>query len=302
MIDIDGLTQIEIEELFSQENLNEYMSIELAVFLEQMEQSHYDILEKHVPDRSEDVMLKLIAFLGDSTIGHQLETGERRIELEHTISFVATLFQEANYNEKMQKAIDLIADFDTILYDLEQNVKHTDDGGFYTETSLIVGFDIGTNTKINEYQNLVRFRLPMIEEPKPHTVGMSGGYELDSGKTVLNRGEQSQLQECLDVLNILQRNAYTMNEAGYSEERDIIMTKLQSDNWKKPHLSDTALYEENMLKCDTLMLTTHETYTVMKDRQFYFPWKFDMRGRMYCVAYDLNLQGSSYKKATLKAG
>ncbi|MCH9735760.1 MAG: hypothetical protein K0U78_14615 [Actinomycetia bacterium] len=300
MIDIDGLTQIEIEELFSQENLNEYISIELAVFLEQMEQEHYDILATHV-DTPIETMMKLIAFFGDAKIGHQLDTGERVIELEYAMSFVSTLFKEDEYNNRMQRAIDLIADFDTILYDLQQSVRMSDDGGYYTETSLIVGFSIGKDTKINEYTNLVRFRLPLIEEPLAHTEKSSGGYHLDSGKVVLNRGEQNQPQECLDVLNKLQCNAYTLNEVSYTDERLLIMDKLQSNNWKNPNKSDIQLLEDNEAKCDTIMLTTHETYKTMENKKFYFAWKFDMRGRMYSIGYDLNLQATSYKKASLKA-
>ena len=301
MLDIQGKSQLDIETMFSQEALEEYMSIELANFLESLEEKHYIMLAKHVSvDSAVGAMYKMIAFLGDSNVGHRMDTGDRRLELELVVSYFANLFDESQYNERMRLAVDLVADFDGILYDLEQQQLLSDSGAWYTETTIIVGFDIGTDTKINEYQNLTRFRLPMIEKPMEHERGFAGGYMLNPEKSVTNRGEQHQPQNCLDVLNTLQANAYTMRAVDYTEERALVMEKLQSDNWKYPNRSDSDLFQENEAKCDVIMMTTHETYETMKDLTFYFPWKFDMRGRMYSVGYDLNLQASKYKKATLK--
>jgi len=300
MIDIENKSQLEIEEMFSQEKLNEYMAIELAQFVENLEDQHYLQLGEHVGHEAMfDVMFKMIAFLGDKSIGHYLDNGDRRLELELVVSYFANFFEETNYNDRMKLAVELVADFDTILYDLDQKHLMSDRGEWYTETSVIVQFHIGNDTKIQEYQNLVRFRLPMIEKPIDHTKGFAGGYNINPDRSVTNRGEQKQPQNCLDVLNTLQANAYKLREVNYTEERELVMQKLQADNWKYPHRSDSQLLEENEAKCDVIMMTTHETYTTMANQVFYFPWKFDMRGRMYSVGYDINLQATKYKKASL---
>ena len=39
---------------------------------------------------------------------------------------------------------------------------------------------------------------------------------------------------------------------------------------------------------------------LQEDNEFYFIWKYDKRGRMYSQGYDINLQGSEYKKATIE--
>lgn len=300
MIDIVDKTQIEIEQMFSQEKLNEYMAIELAQFVENLDDRHYIQLGEHVgAGRMFDVMFQMIAFLGDKNVGHFMDTGDRRLSLELVVSYFANFFEKDNYNDRMKLAVELVADFDTILYDLDQKHLISDKGQWCTETSLIVQFHIGSDTKIQEYQNLVRFRLPLIEKPINHEVGFAGGYNLHPDRTVTNKGEQIQPQSCLDVLNKLQSNAYKLREVDYTEERMTVMDKLQSDNWKYPHRSDSQLLEENEAKCDVVMMTTHETYETMKDKVFYFAWKFDMRGRMYSVGYDINLQSTKYKKASL---
>lgn len=300
MIDIANKSQLEIEEMFSQEKLNEYMAIELAQFVENLKEEHYEQLAKHVGNENkEDVMFKMIAFLGDKNVGHFMDSGDRRLELELVVSYFANFFEDENYNERMKLAVELVADFDTILYDMEQHHLLSDNASWYTATTLVVQFHIGEETKIQEYQNLVRFRLPMIEKPLEHHTGFAGGYMINPDRTVTNKGEQQQPQRVLNVLNKLQSNAYRLREVNYTEERMLVMDKLQSDNWKYPHRSDSQLLEENEAKCDVIMMTTHETYTTMANQVFYFPWKFDMRGRMYSVGYDINLQSTKYKKASL---
>jgi hypothetical protein len=300
MIDINGKSQLEIEQMFSQEQLNEYMAIELAEFVENLKEEHYTQLANHVPkEQVMDTMFRMIAFLGDKNVGHYLESGDRKLEMELVVSYFASFFEESDYNKRMQLAVNLVADFDTILFDLEQKHLMSDKGAWYTETAIIVQFHIGTDTKIAEYQRLVRFRLPMIEQPQQHFEGIAGGYMLNPDKTVTNRGEQEQPQRVLDVLNKLQSNAYTLRNVNYTEERELVMKKLQSDNWKYTNRSDSTLLKENEAKCDVIMMTTHETYTTMANQTFYFPWKFDMRGRMYSTGYDVNLQATKYKKASL---
>lgn len=301
MLDIIGKSQIEIEEMFSQENLKEYMSLQLDMFISQMNDEHFKILSQYVPiGMEEEYMYKIISFLGDNSVGNELDTGDRRIDMEYAVSYFSTLFEELDFNNKVQRAVDIIAEFDTILFDLEQHNLIGESGNWYTETSLVVQFNLGTDTKINEYQNLVRFRLPMIEEPQQHKVGQRGGYILNPNRVTTNRGEQHQPQNCLDVLNKLQSNAYILRDIDVNDERAIVMKKLTDDNWKYPNKSKEVLFENNTKKCDQIMLTTQETYEAMYHKQFYFPWRFDCRGRMYSVGYDINLQSTKYKKASLK--
>jgi len=301
MLDIIGKSQLEIEEMFSQEKLKDYMAFQLDMFISQMDDEHFKILSKHVPNgMEEEYMYKIISFIGDNKVGNELDTGDRRIDMEYAVSYFSTLFEELDFNNKIQRAVDIIAEFDTILFDLEQHNLIGESGQWYTETSLVVQFNLGNDTKINEYQNLVRFRLPMIELPQLHTEKQRGGYLLNPNRVTTNRGEQSQPQNCLDVLNKLQSNAYTLREVDVNDERAIVMKKLVEDNWKYPHKSKEALFNDNFKKCEQIMLTTQETYEAMYHKQFYFPWRFDCRGRLYSVGYDINLQSTKYKKASLK--
>ena len=301
MIDINGLTQLQIEKLFSDEELNNYIAIEISEFLNQISDDDYNILKSHLSTENEnDVMLKLVSFLGNSNVGYFTEDGIRIVELEHFVQIVANIFGKTDYNSRVKKAVDLIADMDTILYDMAQVNELSELGHWFTRTFLKVGFTIGDDKKIAEYTNLTRFKLPLIEKPLDHTEEQAGGYHLESNKVVSNRGEQRQPQNCLDVLNKLQSNAYKLREVSYTEERDLIMKKLESSNWKYPNRSKSKLLQENEEKCDLIMMTTKETYDTMKEREFYFTWQYDFRGRMYSVGYDINLQSTKYKKASLE--
>lgn len=136
------------------------------------------------------------------------------------------------------------------------------------------------------------FPLPILENPKDWSENeLGGGYILSESKSTLNRGEANQPQECLDVLNILQKNTYMLREGITTEEyKQYIIAK-------QLHKGRNQLTAESVAINSTTTFALH--VSLLRNRCFYFQWKFDFRGRLYNTGYNIHLQSDSYKKSML---
>lgn len=306
MLDITGYTQEQIEEFFSQESLEEYLAIELAEIVEQISTEHYQAvmdITKLNEDETLSFMLNMIAVLGDTKCGITLENGTRYVEIEHFVSLISDILPNGTYDYRVQIALDMLCEFDDVFFDVCQEQRLSEDKNFYTHTYIELGLTVGNQDEIALRRGLTRFRLPMIEQPMDWVQGsdIKGGYYDNSSKLTSNKGSQQQPQECLDVLNKLQRNAYMLNDYSLAIEHNSIMDKLVESNWKYDRLSKEQLHAQNLNTANTIMQTTAESYKNMENKKFYFVWFFDFRGRMYSRGYDINLQATKIKKAMLKA-
>lgn len=140
--------------------------------------------------------------------------------------------------------------------------------------------------------HLTMFMPPMLCEPIPWTDNTQGGHLTFNSHCVLGTGNDIGQHQSLDVLNRLQAIAWTLNETMLQEP------ELPSKVYDMTNKDDARKAQQHNDRC----IHSQMVYDLMlkEDNQFYFIWKYDKRGRMYSQGYDINLQGSSYKKATIE--
>lgn len=135
--------------------------------------------------------------------------------------------------------------------------------------------------------HLTMYMSPMLCSPIDWTANNQGGHLTFNSSCILGTGNDIGQHQSLDVLNRLQSIAWTLNETMLQEEE--LPSKATDDPRKMQQHNDRCLQSRMVYD---LML--------QNENQFYFIWKYDKRGRMYSQGYDINLQGSSYKKATIE--
>ena len=315
-MNIDGMTQLEIEEEFDNSNMKTMLKAELEMFLKHIDDEHWitlsNLLETDDDLIIEDMFIYILSILGNENVGQKIGldneynevniksrqcvaiSGARNIEVYNVIQAIGTspILNKLLDNpvERFNKAMDIVAEFDGILYDLYKKTIRLENGDYttvtYAKTELAFKEEIGLRAQYN------RFRLPMIETPDDWTEHERGGYKLNKSKVTTNRGQGTQPQNCLDVINKLQRQPYMLvDDVCANEENKYLVEAL-----KPKSLS----FIEAQDKANMISLTTEQTYEALKDRLFYFEWKYDFRGRMYSTGYDINLQANKYKKGAIQ--
>ena len=296
MINIEGKTQAQIEEMFSKEKMNEYIAIELSSFLDKLDTSYYTRLQ-NVAGTSEDetvgLMMHIIALFGNVKNGLALDKDYphvREFDINQQVLGISSYLGDV-VPTKYEVAMDIIGEFDGILWDIQQENVQNDLGQWYTRSYSIIDYAVAESAStLLQYS---RYKLPLIEQPLDWNEGESGGYHLNNGKSTLNLGEAKQPQKVLDVLNRLQKQAYTLRTPDFKQQHAYTLEQIKKKNWKKAE-------SENLEAVEIKLQTAQETYQTMEGREFYFEWKDDMRGRGYCSGYDITLQGDSYQKSLLR--
>jgi len=300
-----SLNQLEVENMFSKENMRAEFKRELKDFMKLIKKEHYIELHKTMDNGNDkqftvDIMIELVVALGNPLLGVRFEN-YRQVEIHHLVSVIAGLKTIANRYETIYRfkiACEIVENMDTVLFDVVQTKRKDSDLGWLTETSVRIEFDVGRESL--KLDGLNRYKYPFIEQPldwQNDENGKSyGGYYLEELRenVTTNRGSNKQPQNCLDVLNILQSNKYVLRDIDMQEEYDFTYSQMKKKAITKEKQKDLP---KNV---DTRLLTTYETYTFLADKEFYFQWRFDCRGRMYSSGYDVNLQSDKYKKACIK--
>ena len=282
---------------------------ELKGFMDCIKQDHYIVLHNAMDNGNDkqftvDVMIDLITALGNPKLGVSIARikGEikRQIEIHFLISVIAGMHSIVNRYDTIHRfkvACDIVEQMDTILYDVVQTKRNDLELGWLTETNAIIEFNVGESAL--KLDGLNRYKYPFIEQPLAwHNVENKsiGGYytsELQE-KVTTNKGASMQPKQVLEVLNTLQNNCYNLRDIDMQEEYDYAMQSMS----KK---AITELQKKDLPRnVDTRLMTCFDTYSFVSDKDFYFQWRFDFRGRMYSSGYDVNLQSDKFKKACIK--
>ena len=125
--------------------------------------------------------------------------------------------------------------------------------------------------KIAELQYLP----PMKMKPRDWNSNTDGGWMKENRHIILGKslGKHNEFQ-CYDAVNKLQKVAFKIDTETYITEKNT------NHNMKKQPF-----------------LRTIKEYL---DKEFYFVWQYDTRGRMYSSGYHLNIQTNEYGKALLE--
>lgn len=230
--------------------------------------------------------------------------------LEHTLEILCVLFQREtitmNYLvpmilERQDLSIDksayiaelIVFGAEIDLWDLSKDR--------YTRIFNKWEMDKETLDIINEF----RFLNPMIVKPLEvnHKGNNRGSGYLTIGSDSLLLGGQYHTKDiCTNVLNQMNSTKFELN---------VELMKLFRNNWNnmdKPKLADgidqlrdetQEEYEKRLLAFEEyeqlVFKTAIELYHC--DNQFYLTHKYDKRGRLYCIGYQVSYQGNSYSKA-----
>lgn len=298
-MNIAGLTQLQIEQEFDNQKLHEELNKEIAEFAETVysyiPQFHEMLSAREIIAEDLEIMeviIILLSILGNDKSGIPVKghtANTRDIPLETVIK---TMYLDREFNKMFQEeslnvAMDIIAEFDGIFYDIVKSVKRMEDGQFATFTYIRSEILFSENLNLRATYN--RFRLPLIECPDDWTEKSRGGYKLTKRKCTTGRGSEKQPQLVLDALNKLQKQSWIHSqdeelELNYSYDK--FLSEGNSDRMSRKKAND-------------LLLSTEETYATMEEIPMHFEYRFDFRGRIYSTGYDINPQGNTIKKGGL---
>lgn len=181
------------------------------------------------------------------------------------------------------------------LYDI---LSYSDEENEHDTASIVPNFEVDADIaqKIHNTQYLP----PMICAPRDWTENRKGGYLQRESSCILGNGNHHKMEQSLDVLNILQAIPYRLNVEMLSNKEEM---KKEPDIGK--YSEGSTLYIEAKRKVDqhnARCRQSDQVYTMMLDagNKFWLVWKYDKRGRSYSQGYDVNLQGSEYKKSIIE--
>jgi hypothetical protein len=128
---------------------------------------------------------------------------------------------------------------------------------------------------------------PMICKPRKIKNNRQSGYLTYDDSVILGKDNHHDEEQSLDVINILNNIAFSLNEEMLSFEEKSL----------KPFKN-----EESKEQYKQLVTESRRMYNLMikLGNKFWFNWKIDSRGRIYDQGYHIHLQAASYKKSILE--
>jgi len=137
-----------------------------------------------------------------------------------------------------------------------------------------------------DYIANTKYMNPMLCEPSEWTTNHAGGYLTICESVLLGRHNNHQEKQALDALNIIQTIEWELDDVAVNfveKPKHALDTNQKIEAWEQHVQMSTNVYQEMM----------------DAGNSFYFPWKYDFRGRMYSQGHYINLQATGYKKSLL---
>ena len=154
--------------------------------------------------------------------------------------------------------------------------------------SLMVVSCIPLPEELIKYIENSQYLPPMVCEPLPLTHNYSSGYLTHNDSLILGTGNHHDGDLCLDVLN-------TMNRVALKLDLDFLSTVEEEPTFDldtQDKVDQWAQFKEQ----------SYMFYDLMNQNgnRLYLTHKVDKRGRIYSCGYQINTQGTSFKKASLE--
>lgn len=199
--------------------------------------------------------------------------------------------------QTMAEVISVLCDTD--LFDVRKFSKDLD-------ASYMVISKIQPDESVKAFMYTATYLPPMIHHPKKLRHNRSSGYITQQGESLILGGfhNHHEWDICLDVLNIMNRNHYELDEEFLDTvaepkpeetivDESVMYISAQQREAEKQAIENFEAYKE---QCKTL-------YNFMRfnGNNVFFTHKVDKRGRVYSCGYHLSPQGNSYKKAMLNS-
>ena len=166
------------------------------------------------------------------------------------------------------------------------------DGGAYDIIAPAIGsmmsysIEPKISLSIEDSQELSRcfFLPPSKDKLNDWTNPFNGGYSFERSYAILGDSfNRHNYPIDLKTLNILQSVKYRL-----------------TNNVDTPQKLDKDATEDRIVQFALAEIQTRKVLKDYRDDEFSFVWKFDKRGRVYSCGYDINVQGDSYRKASLE--
>lgn len=155
-----------------------------------------------------------------------------------------------------------------------------------TNNELIIKSNIIVSKQLESYASQLQYLPPSIVPPRKVIKNHHSGYKNSNGSLILGKGNHHDKPIALDVINILSAIPLSLDAGVLAEEEPY------------PDSVETAA---QMNEYNFFISKTKETCKLIIDNGnvFYFPWKYDKRGRTYSQGYHINLQANEYRKAMI---
>jgi len=156
------------------------------------------------------------------------------------------------------------------------------------QASLMVVSRIPLSDELIKFIENSEFLPPMVCEPLELVHNHSSGYLTHNDSLILGSGNHHDGDLCLDVLNTINKVAFSLDTEFLCKVEEEPTFELDSqdkhDQWMR------------------FKKQSYEFYKLMNQQgnRFYFCNKVDKRGRIYAQGYHLNPQGTAFKKAQLE--
>lgn len=166
------------------------------------------------------------------------------------------------------------------------------DGGAYNIIAPAIGSMMNYSVEpkislsIEDSQELSRcfFLPPSKDKLNDWTNPYNGGYSFERSYAILGDSfNKHNYPIDLNTLNILQSVKYKL-----------------TNNVDTPQKLDEEASDDRVVQFALAEIQTRKVLKEYRDEEFSFVWKFDKRGRVYSCGYDINVQGDSYRKASLE--
>ena len=202
-----------------------------------------------------------------------------------TASMLGSILEPDNKLDAAKSGLEILFVCDGLGYDIERPK-------LYSGETYKVLPNIKLPEEIMARINISLFMPPMLELPRRWENNFDGGYKLNRHCAILGHHLNKHENKLnLNVLNILQNVRYKLDE---------VMCSLD-DTFEPEFKKATKEQREQAYENYKLMLMQNRSvYNFFKDKEFYFVWQYDKRGRAYDKGYHIHCQGNEYRKAMLK--
>ena len=291
--------QLQLETTYSKQNIKEWVQVELleSITTDRLFKASVALISAHLDTRASFYASKRLRYMKLSSFDVEeiaLHIFSSILSITSTTAPVQAIATQIglNFHDDQLSAVKTGAELlgvleDIGLYDVTAGYKEDEE---FISSFVTPNYQLSQETLDKIHTTM--YLPPMSTAPLHWSDNNTGGYYVHSSSCVLGSGNNHDEVQSLDVLNTLQDIPWKFT--------DIIN---DIEPYAKPKkLSETdSEYQRRVKQHSARIEHSSHIYNMIDDLdKFYFVWKYDKRGRSYSQGYDVNLQGSEYKKASIE--
>ena len=290
--EIDLLTQITVEDLYGSHNIQQEIRMDILNGMDDISKVYKKCIKavkKYMKGdyyKSKNKRLAWIQFIEPEDIVIELfmhvMPNPDPVSIQKIVGSFAIWFQYDDILDGVRTAAEVLgACRKCKLYRLIEG-KTSEDGYINIHSRWLL------DDKTLDYIEKTRYMNPMITVPNTWHTNKGGGYITTRNSVILGgKLKHHNQKQALNAVNILQKIKWSL---------DPRILKL-GEKSKEP--LDTPEKEEAFERFTRISKKVYKEMLKLSN-VFFFTWRMDFRGRMYCDGYYINLQSNSFHKAMLE--